>query len=134
MVGSLADSAAERTASDFTEAWARGDMRAMHGLLTDSAQERYPLERFRRAYERAGATATLTSLEPGDADAVDKGDVKVPLVLGTRVFGQLRGELEVPVSDEACRVGAATRVPRAASRRAAPAHERPSRARHAPLP
>jgi cell division protein FtsI/penicillin-binding protein 2 len=100
LVGANADSAAERAASDFTEAWERGDLRAMHGLLTSSAQERYPLERFRRAYERAAATATLTSLDPGDPDGVDGGQVTIPIVLDTRVFGDLRGDLEVPVSDE----------------------------------
>jgi len=99
-VGATADSAAERAASDFTEAWARGDLREMHGLLTDSAQDRYPLERFRRAYERAAATATLTSLEPSDPDGLEDGQVTVPVVLGTRVFGDLRGDLEVPVSDD----------------------------------
>jgi penicillin-binding protein A len=99
-VGATADSAAERAASDFTEAWSRGDLRAMHGLLTDSAQDRYPLERFRRAYERAAATATITSLDPSDPDGLDDGQVTVPIVLGTRVFGDLRGDLEVPVSDD----------------------------------
>jgi penicillin-binding protein A len=99
-VGARADSAAERAASDFTEAWARGDMRAMHGLLTDSAQERYPIERFRRAYERAAATATLTSVDPGAPESVDDGQVTVPVVLDTRVFGGLRGDLEVPVAEE----------------------------------
>jgi len=99
-VGSRADSAAERAASDFTAAWARGDMRAMHGLLSDSAQERYPLVRFRRTYERAAATATLTAVDPGDPEGVEDGQVTVPVVLDTRVFGDLRGDLDVPVSDE----------------------------------
>jgi cell division protein FtsI/penicillin-binding protein 2 len=99
-VGARADSAAERAASDFAEAWGQGDLRAMHGLLTSSAQERYPFERFRRAYERAAATATLTSLDPEDAEGLEDGQVAVPVVLSTRVFGDLRGDLDVPVSDD----------------------------------
>jgi penicillin-binding protein A len=99
-VGARAESGSERAASDFAEAWSRGDMRGMHALLTSSAQDRYPLPRFRRAYERAAATATLTSLDPGDPERVDGDEVTLPVVLGTRVFGDLRGELVVPVSEE----------------------------------
>jgi penicillin-binding protein A len=99
-VGARAESGSERAASDFAEAWSRGDMRGMHALLTSSAQDRYPLPRFRRAYERAAATATLTSLDPGDPGRVDGDEVTLPVVLGTRVFGDLRGQLVVPVSEE----------------------------------
>ena len=35
-------------------AWERGDLRAMHGLLSPSAQTSYPLARFRRAYAPGG--------------------------------------------------------------------------------
>jgi peptidoglycan glycosyltransferase len=99
-VGAQAESGSERAASDFADAWSRGDMRGMHELLTSSARERYPLPRFRRAYERAAATATLTSIDPGDPERVEGDEVTLPVVLGTRVFGDLRGDLEVPVSDE----------------------------------
>jgi cell division protein FtsI/penicillin-binding protein 2 len=99
-VGANADSAAERTASDFVAAWERGDMRAMHRLLTPGSQARYPLASFRRAYERAAATATIRSIDPADPDGVHGDEVTVPVVLDTRVFGALRGNLRIPVSGE----------------------------------
>jgi penicillin-binding protein A len=99
-VGASVGSAEERTASDFVDAWERGDMPAMHGLLSPRARSRYPIARMRRAYRRAAATATLTSIEAGDAGEVHDGQVTIPVVLGTRVFGRLRGKLDVPVSDE----------------------------------
>jgi cell division protein FtsI/penicillin-binding protein 2 len=100
LAGAGAQSASERTASDFAEAWERGDLRAMHGLLSSAARERYPLRRFRRAYRRAAGSATLTSLEVSDPRSTEDGEVVIPVVLDTRVFGKLRGDLRVPVSSE----------------------------------
>ena len=68
-VGARVNSASENTAADFVAAWQQGDFRAMHELLTVDAKQRYPLPRFRRAYERAAATATLRSIEPSDPRA-----------------------------------------------------------------
>ena len=98
-VGANADSATERAATDFVAAWERGDLRAMHGLLTPAARERYPLARFRRAYDRAAATATLASIDPGEPAGVTDDHVTLPVVLATRVFGRLRGDLDIPVAD-----------------------------------
>jgi len=99
LVGASADSAAERAATDFAAAWERGDVRAMYRLLTQGSQARYPLARFRRAYDRAAATATLTSIDPGEPEGVHDGQVTVPVVLATRVFGSLRGDLDIPIAD-----------------------------------
>ena len=99
-VGGKVNSASESAAADFVAAWQQGNFRAMHELLTDDAKERYPLPRFRRAYERAAATATLRSIDPGDPERPDDGEVTVPVVLTTRVFGGLRGDLRIPVSGE----------------------------------
>jgi len=99
-VGARVNSASEGAAADFVGAWERSDFQAMHELLTADAKERYPLRRFRRAYERAAATATLRSIDPSDPERLDDGAVTVPLVVQTRVFGGLRGDLRIPVSDE----------------------------------
>jgi len=99
-VGARVNSASENAAADFTAAWAQGDFRGMHDMLTSDAKQRYPLPRFRRAYERGAATATLRSIEPGDPERPDDGEVTVPVVLTTRVFGGLRGDLRIPVSGE----------------------------------
>ena len=100
MVGANTHSPGERAARDFAAAWERGDMRSMHRLISPSARRRYPLERFRRAYRRAANTATLRALEAGDPEGERDGAVTVPVVLDTRIFGSLRGELSVPVSGD----------------------------------
>jgi penicillin-binding protein A len=100
IVGSSTPSQTERVAGDFADAWARGDMRGMHDLVSAEASERFTVARFRRAYRRAAATATMTDLEAGDPEALDGGDVSVPVVIQTRVFGSLRGDLRIPVSGE----------------------------------
>ena len=99
-VGSSTESASERVAGDFAEAWERGDMRAMRDLLSEASSARYPIARFRRAYRRAAATATMTSVEAGEIEGVDDGEVTVRVVVDTRVFGSLRGRLRLPVSGE----------------------------------
>ena len=99
-VGAGTQSASERVAGDFAEAWERGDLRRMHALLNESSSARFPIARFRRAYRRAAATATMTALQAGDIEGVDDGEVTVPVVVATRVFGRLRGNLRVPVSGE----------------------------------
>jgi penicillin-binding protein A len=100
LVGSLAGSADERAASDFAEAWERGDERAMYALLSGSARSTYPFERFRRAYRRAADTATLADIAAGDPEGTRNGSVVVPMTVRTRVFGRRRGELLVPVVEE----------------------------------
>jgi cell division protein FtsI/penicillin-binding protein 2 len=100
MVGGATESAAERTAKRFAHAWERGDYAAMHRMLTPAARELHPLAEFRRAYRRAAATATATRVDPGDPDGVDGDTVTVPVVIDTRVFGALRGDLTIPVEDE----------------------------------
>jgi penicillin-binding protein A len=100
IVGSNTHSPSERVARDFVHAWERGDLRRMHELLSASSRERYPIEHFRRAYRRAAATATLTILEAGDPEGLNDSEATVPVVLETRVFGSLRGNLRLPVSGE----------------------------------
>jgi len=99
-VGSSTQSASERVAGQFAEAWERGDLRGMHDLLSESSSARFPIARFRRAYRRAAATATMTALEVGEPEGVHDGEATVPVVVDTRVFGSLRGALRVPVSGE----------------------------------
>ena len=100
LVGAGTDSAAERTASRFADAWQRGDYRAMHELLTTESRASHPLAAFRRAYMRAAATATATRIEPSDPDGEEGDKVTVPVVVETRVFGALRGNIAIPVSGE----------------------------------
>ena len=116
LVGSSATSASERAAADFTEAWERGDLRAMHALLSDEAQSAYPLKRFRAAYRRAADTSTQTGLMVEDPSGERDGDWVVPVVVETKVFGRQAGELLVPVSEERVEWEPRARLPGAAPR------------------
>jgi hypothetical protein len=100
IVGANTHGLGERAARDFAAAWQRGDIRSMHQLVTPAARQRFPLDRFRRAYRRAADTATLRRVDVGDAERERDGAVTVPVVLDTRIFGRLRGELTVPVSGD----------------------------------
>jgi penicillin-binding protein A len=100
LVGSLASSAEERAARDFTRAWERGDYRSMYALLSDPARRRHPFKRFRRAYVRAATTATAVAVEAESPDGERAGRVVVPVTVETRLFGRVRGELLVPVVGE----------------------------------
>jgi penicillin-binding protein A len=100
IVGSSATGASQRAAGDFVAAWERGDLRAMHALLSDTAKAEHPLPRFRSAYRGASATATQTGIAAEDPTGERDGQVVVPVVVDTRVFGRLAGELMVPVADE----------------------------------
>jgi cell division protein FtsI/penicillin-binding protein 2 len=100
LVGANTRTAGELAVRDFASAWERGDTKAMHRLLSDSARRRHPLERFRSAYRQAAATATVTALETGDPDEGRDDTVTVPVVVDTHIFGSLRGELRVAVSGD----------------------------------
>jgi hypothetical protein len=94
---SAGDSDAVKGANRFAAAWARSDYGAMYGQLTDRARRLFPRTTFEADYRRAAATATLVRLVPGKAR--DAGDgASVPVTLRTRVFGRLRGRLEMKMS------------------------------------
>jgi len=99
-IGSNRDSGAERVGQKFSLAWQRGDYRTMHGLLTDPARRRYPAATFERAYEQAASTATATSLQAVGSGVAVGGRVRIPVTTRTRLFGNLRGSVELPVSGE----------------------------------
>jgi penicillin-binding protein A len=86
-------------AQRFVDAWEAQDFDAMYGELTPEAQDEYSLQRFRSAYEGAETTATVAAVT---ADAVtEEGDeAVVPISLSTHVFGELSGDLRVPIADD----------------------------------
>ncbi|MEA2333484.1 MAG: penicillin-binding protein [Thermoleophilaceae bacterium] len=100
MVGAHAQSGAERTARDFTQAWERGDLRSMYALLDEPSQQAHSLREFRRAYRDAAATATLARVHAGAPSAGDGDSVSVPIDAHTRAFGRVRAELVLPVAGE----------------------------------
>ncbi len=98
-VGSGRDSGADRVGRQFGSAWERGDYDAMHALISDDARRRYPRAAFERAYERVAATATATSVRAGEPHGGGAG-VRVPVVATTRLFGHVRGTVELPLTQE----------------------------------
>ncbi|MEJ7714488.1 MAG: penicillin-binding transpeptidase domain-containing protein [Thermoleophilaceae bacterium] len=98
--GSGRDSGSERVARQFALAWQRGDYEAMHSLISDPARRRYSAAAFKRAYEQAAVTATADSLRVGDPRGGEDGRVRIGVRTRTRLFGDLRGSVELPVGGE----------------------------------
>jgi penicillin-binding protein A len=100
VVGSLAPSSSERTASEFAEAWERRDYGAMYDMLDDASREAHTRKEFRAAYRRAAATATATGVEVEEPEGELNGSVAVPVEVKTRVFGTVRATSRLPVNDD----------------------------------
>jgi penicillin-binding protein A len=100
VVGSQTRTGAERTASDFAEAWERGDYDAMYAMLDDASRQAYGRREFGAAYRQAAATATATGVETGDPAGERDGSVAIPVAVRTRLFGTVRADLLVPVNEE----------------------------------
>jgi hypothetical protein len=100
VVGASSSSAAERTAERFTKAWERQDYDAMYALLDDASRRAYTARAFQRAYRDTAATATVRRVEAGDPRGEHGDTVDVPIVLYTRVFGRVSGQLSLPVDGE----------------------------------
>ena len=100
LVGSQVLSGEERTASDFAEAWERGDYGAMYELLDDASRDVHTPREFRAAYRNAAVTATATGIETDDPDGERAGSIAIPVEVRTRLFGTLRADLLLPVQGE----------------------------------
>jgi cell division protein FtsI/penicillin-binding protein 2 len=83
----------------FTAAWARGDLAAMWRLTTPASRRAHDLAAFRGLYRAADRQATVTRVVPGRPGAVHDGRSRVPVVVRTKIFGALRGAVDVPVQD-----------------------------------
>jgi cell division protein FtsI/penicillin-binding protein 2 len=86
-------------AQRFLDAWERGDTEAMYAELTSDAQGAYSPERFQRTYDDAATASTLAGLETGEVS--EQGDLATaPVRMQTHIFGELGGDLELPISDD----------------------------------
>src|SRR4051794_15648857 len=84
----------------FADAWTHGDYGAMYALLSDDARARTTRATLERAYRDAAATLTLSHVRTGRVH--ERGDgVGVGVALDTRIFGTLRGTLQLPTGDRA---------------------------------
>jgi hypothetical protein len=86
-------------ATRFVRAWEARDWEAMHRELTPADRRRVPLAAFRRAYERAAATASARELAPGPAQELGDGAVRVPVTVQTNLFGTVRQPVTLQIRD-----------------------------------
>ncbi len=94
-VGTSPGRAERRVITRYVQAWARGDYRAMYALLDPKSRSRVSERQFVAAYERAAATATLSSVTPGRVGARHGETIMADMAARTRLFGVLHEKLMV---------------------------------------
>jgi hypothetical protein len=87
-------------AERFAEAWERADYAGMHAELTPAAAAEYPVERFSAVYEQARTTATIERVLAEEPDFDGASRALVPLSVDTVAFGDVDGELTLPLADD----------------------------------
>ena len=98
VAGALHKPASQAFAETFAAAWTRGDYAAMYSQLTPADRKTYSRRGFLGAYTNAAQTATTATLVAGRPRK--QGDrYRVPVTVNTRVFGPVRGTVELPVGD-----------------------------------
>ena len=91
------DDPSRAIAQRFADAWARGDLGAAWRLTTAKTRSEQRLAGFRESYRQARTAATVKGMSVGRAGEPRAGRVPVPVVVRTRLFGELRGTIEFPV-------------------------------------
>ncbi|MEJ7717690.1 MAG: penicillin-binding transpeptidase domain-containing protein [Thermoleophilaceae bacterium] len=95
----VGQSDAEQSAERLARAWERGDARGMHAALAPAARRAVRRRTFARAYARAGSMSTATSVLAGEPHE-EGGRVRLPVSVRTRAFGEVRGEVSLPVLED----------------------------------
>lgn len=96
------DSGLDAVAS-FAQAWERGDFEAMYAELSPGAAEETSAQEFATAYEEAERTATAEKVDAGEPKTGRTADGRkaaiVPVDLHTNAFGDVSGEVALPLED-----------------------------------
>jgi penicillin-binding protein A len=100
LIGGGAGGAERATATRFAAAWADGDYGGMYELLDEQAKARVSFQDFAARYRAASQTATMRSLDVGKVEDRSGDAIPVHLTVRTKVFGTVRGVLELPVSGD----------------------------------
>src|SRR3954453_7246900 len=97
VAGAGAESAGAGAARRYGAAWERGDYRAMYALLGADSRSRVTEARFEAAYRATAATATATptSVRVGSPGGESDGKVSLPVAVRTRIFGTVRGDVDL---------------------------------------
>ncbi|MFL5816769.1 MAG: penicillin-binding transpeptidase domain-containing protein [Conexibacter sp.] len=99
-VGGGAGGAERETAKRFATFWADGDYGGMYQLLDDEAKARTSFQDFAAIYRDAAQTATIRALVIGKVGDRSGDAIPIQMTVRTRVFGNVHGVLELPVSGE----------------------------------
>ncbi|MBO9533030.1 MAG: hypothetical protein J7513_08660 [Solirubrobacteraceae bacterium] len=78
-------------------AWAKGDYANLYQLISASDRRHVTVERFAELQQQARQTATVERIDVGVPVKADGDRVRLPVRLTTEMFGQLRGELLLPM-------------------------------------
>jgi penicillin-binding protein A len=92
------------TVERYAQAWERGDWARMRTQITADAAEHWPLKTFTRRFVAAADTATARGVTIGRAVDQGGGNWRLPVLVDTRVFGPVRGDVRlkvVPDGDDA---------------------------------
>ena len=92
--------AAER----FVAAWAKRDTGAMWRLVSPQRRKDWPLRDFRASYRDADGAASVTAVRPGPIGEIRDDRAPVPVTVRTRLFGELKGTVTLPLVAEGDRV------------------------------
>lgn len=98
LAGGGAGGAERETVERYATLWSRGDYAGMYALLDDESRRAVGLTEFTAAYRAAAETATTRTVTAGKARDRDGDAVPIEIQVGTRVFGTVRGMLDVPLN------------------------------------
>src|SRR3954464_14182344 len=96
VVGSMSTPASVRAGRDFARAWEQGHISSMYALLSDAAKRTTSARAFANAYGADADTATLRALRVTRVRRQGDG-VVLAVVARTRIFGTIRGQIELPM-------------------------------------
>jgi hypothetical protein len=99
VVGSRVGGAERAVVSQYVRAWAHGDYRRMYALLDSHSRAHLGEAQFVEAYARDARTATLVRLVPLRVGRLHGNVIDVSVLARTAVFGRLREQLVVPLSE-----------------------------------
>jgi len=84
--------------TDYVQALAAGDYSHMYSMLDPASQQTITEARFADAYRRDAMTATVLKLTAEHVGHRSGEFIPVQMLVGTRLFGELRETLEVPLT------------------------------------
>jgi cell division protein FtsI/penicillin-binding protein 2 len=96
----VADERRRTAVEQFAAAWSKRDYAAMWRLATTQAKRADSQRQFVASYRDAARQATVTGVRTGTPGKLVDGRMRLPVVVHTRIFGDLRGSVSVPVKDQ----------------------------------